>query len=73
MEFLTKKELEAVKQLKKAYKALPNTIQVYGLDDSLIICKKGVKSTEFSETIGYGINCTSMLTDVRIEDGGVDM
>jgi hypothetical protein len=70
---LTLKEETAIKNLEKAMKAIPKTIQLYVVDGMLTICKKGGSSRLFQHNILYKLQETVALDDARIEDGGTDM
>jgi hypothetical protein len=66
---LTQEEKKAIKRLRRAFDALPDTLIVYVVDDCACVCKRGVPSSEIDEDIATGLNPTNMLTDAHDDHG----
>jgi len=65
MKNLTQKETKAIDRLSKAFKSMPNSLKIYVIDDTVIVCKKGVSSYEVNEAIHCPVFPGSMLTDIH--------
>ena len=62
---LSKKEIRAIERLRKAFDALPKTLLVYVLDDTVVLCKIGSPANLGSDIIVSGVIATNMLEDVH--------
>ncbi|MFV5212725.1 hypothetical protein ACLIIZ_03220 [Azonexus caeni] len=69
MDNMTKGEQLAVRRLKRAIAGLPDSLAVYVLDTTVIVCKRGVASKDVQETVGTGFQPCCSLTDLHDDEG----
>lgn len=65
MNNLTREERLAINRLKKALTTLPSSLIVYVIDDSAVVCKRGVPSEDIAEDVGRSIRPGLVLTDIH--------
>lgn len=69
----TPKEVEAIKALKKALRALPSTVCLYVIDGGDIeICRVGTPSHVLNDTVRCCITSCSAVSDVHPGDDRAD-
>ena len=61
---LTKIEIKAVDRLRRAFGSLPKTLNVYVVDDGVLVCKIAVPSADICEQVGFA-NPGAVLTDIH--------
>lgn len=69
MDGMTKDERLATQRLKRAIVSLPDSLVVYVLDSTVIVCKRGVASDDIQETVGTGFQPCCSLTDLHDGEG----
>lgn len=69
MRELTKCEDGAIKKLRRAFSALPATLQVYVVDDSVIVCARGIYSSIVSENVCNGVSAGEYLHELHDQLG----
>lgn len=63
---VTAKEQKWVDDMDKLARKKPKTLNCYTVDSELVVCKQGIPSREYSDSIrGLSINAGCMLTDMH--------
>ena len=62
---ITTEERRVIKLLKRALAQVPGSLSLYVLDNSVIVCKDGYSSSDFSETVGHVRDAGAAITDMH--------
>lgn len=63
---VTEKEQKWVDDMDRLARKKPKTLKIYTVDSDLIVCKRGIPSCEYSDSIrGLFVNAGCVLTDMH--------